>query len=402
VPELAALASLCVALVSLPHAAARPLLAGAMFGAGLGGAFLSAMWTLPAGLAGAVLLAHAVSREWRTRRGIAFLAVAAAVALVVALPWPLVLANRSAPAFLEWTQANWRPQGTILANLRHFFATASWFCWPAWPLALWAAWSLRRAWREPRVLVPAATVVLMLSLYGAWGPRQDETLLGVLAPLSLLGAQGIFSLRRGAMAALDWFGALTFGVFTALVWVGYSAMLFGLPAPVARNFGRMAPGFAAELRPFAMVVAVMLAAAWLYLMFFTRSSPMRSIARWALGVVLLWGTFAMLWMPWADYQRSYRGVALALRIKVPTGARCVALRNVGVSQAAAFDYHGAIRGPAYDPQKPGACPLVLVQGAPAHELDAPARAPGGRWVKVADVGRPGDRAERYRLYRLTR
>ena len=401
-PELAALASICLAFAALPFAGRRPAAAGAAFGAGLGLAFLSAMWTAPASLAAAVLIAHAACPQWRTRKAAAFIAVALGALLLVSLPWPLVLAQRSAPAFLQWWAANWQPQGTVLANLRHFFSTASWFCWPAWPLAIWAAWSLRRQWREPRVLVPALTALFMVALYGAWGPTQAESLVALLAPLSLLGAQGIFTLRRGAMAALDWFGALTFAVFTALVWIGWSAMLTGLPGPVARNFGRMAPGFAAELRPFAMVAAIVLAIAWLYLMFFTRGSPLRSIARWALGIVLLWGTFAMLWMPWVDYQRSYRSVAQAVRAKLPPGARCVALRYVGVSQAAALDYHGGIRGEPYDVMKPAACPVVLVQGTPAHELDAPGRAAGGRWVKLTEVGRPGDRTERYRLYRFAR
>ncbi len=401
-PELAALASISLALAALPHAERRPAAAGAAFGAGLGFAFLSAMWTSPAALGAAVLVAHLACPEWRTRRAAAFFAVALAALLAVSLPWPLVLAQRSAPAFLQWWAANWQPQGATLANLRHFFATASWFCWPAWPLALWAAWSLRRQWREPRFLVPALASLFMLVLYGAWGPTQDETLIALLAPLSLLGAQGMFTLRRGAMAALDWFGAITFFVFTALVWVGWSAMLTGIPGPLARNFGRMAPGFVAELRPFAVMAALLLAAAWLYLMFFTRGSPMRSIARWALGIVLLWGTFAMLWMPWVDYQRTYRSVAQALHARVPPDARCIALRYVGVSQAAALDYHGGIRGQPYDVMNPAACPLVLVQGTPAHELDAPARVGSGRWVKLADVGRPGDRTERYRLYRLSR
>ena len=52
----------------------------------------------------------------------------------------------------------------------------------------------------------------------------------------------------------------------------------------------------------------------------------------------------------------------------------------------------------FDPAKPELCPLMLVQGTPGNELDAP----GPRWAKVADVGRPGDRAERHRLYRLNR
>ena len=38
---------------------------------------------------------------------------------------------------------------------------------------------------------------------------------------------------------------------------------------------------------------------------------------------------------------------------------------------------------------------MLVQGSPQHEFDGP----GAGWAKLADVGRPGDRSERYRLYR---
>ena len=148
------------------------------------------------------------------------------------------------------------------------------------------------------------------------------------------------------------------------------------------------------------MTALAFAVAWLYLIFFTNSSPLRSVARWAGGIVLLWGSFAMLWMPWVDYQKSYRSVALQLKSKLPAGGGCLAERSLGVSQAAALDYHGGIRTQPFDVAKPAACPLVLVQGTPKNELDAPPPVAARRWVKLAEVGRPGDRAERYRLYRL--
>jgi 4-amino-4-deoxy-L-arabinose transferase-like glycosyltransferase len=401
-PELASLAAVCGAFAALPHAARRPVQAGAAFGLALGIAFLSAAWMTPAGLALAVIAAHFACPQWRTRNGAAFLAVALVVAIIVSLPWPLALARRSADAFVAWWGIVGRPQGTLAQNLRHFFSTASWFAWPAWPLALWAAWSLRRYWREPQLFVPAASVVAMAALFVAWGPPQDENLIPMLAPLALLGAQGIFTLRRGAFAALDWFGALTFALFTGLVWVGYIAMLTGVPAPVARNFGRMAPGFAQPLQPLAIALALLLAVAWLYLIFFTPSSPLRSVARWAAGIVLLWGTYAMLWMPWVDHQRSYRSVALELKSKLPAKTTCLAQRSLGVSQAAALDYHGGIHAQTFDYLKPAACPFVLVQGNPQNEKDAPLAVGSRRWTKLADVGRPGDRAERYRLYQLER
>src|SRR5205823_10212248 len=164
-------------------------------------------------------------------------------------------------------------------------------------------------------------------------------------------------------------GALTFAVFAGLVWLGYVAMLTGVPAPVARNFARIAPGYMLELKPLAMVLALAFFAAWLYLIFFTKSSPLRSVARWAGGVVLLWGTFTTLWMPWVDYQKSYRSVALELKGKLPARAGCIAERSLGVSQAAALDYHGGIRAQPFNPARPAACPLLLVQGTPQQERD---------------------------------
>jgi 4-amino-4-deoxy-L-arabinose transferase-like glycosyltransferase len=399
-PELASLTAMCGALAALPYATRKPSRAGLAFGVALGMAFLSATWIAPLSLALAVVIAHFACPEWRTQRSAPFLATAAAAAIVVALTWPLALALRSPETFSAWRAILFRPEASVAENFRHLFSTASWFTWPAWPLALWSAWSLRRQWREPRLFVPAISVLAMLALFIVFGPPQDENFIPLLAPLSLLAAYGIFTLRRGALAALDWFGALTFAVFAGLVWLGYIAMLTGVPAPMARNFGRIAPGFVAHLNVLAVLFAVALAVLWLYVVFFTPGSPLRSLARWASGVVLLWGTFAMLWMPWVDYQKSYRSVALQLKSKLPVGAKCLAQRSLGVSQAAALDYHGGIRTQPFDVVKPAACPLVLVQGSPKHELDAPASTGTVRWTKLADVGRPGDRAERYRLYRL--
>ena len=395
-PELAALCAMCGAAATLPHAARRPLAAGALFGAALGFAALSAVWVAPASLLVAVIAAHVVCPEWRTRGAPVFLAVALAVGFVIAASWPLALAWRAPDAYALWRTLAWQPLGDPLVNLRYFLVTGSWFARPAWPLALWAAWSLRRHWNAPRFFVPAVTTVLLLLLVAYWGPAQDVNLIPLLAPLALLAYQGAVTLRRGAAGALDWFGVLAFGFFGCLLWFCWFAMLTGLPPRFANNFARSAPGFVLEFRVFAVLFALALALAWLYLIFCTTRSPMRSLLRWGAGIVLVWGTFAMLLMPWADYQKSYRSVALQLRSKIPVGPGCIAQKGLGVSQAAALDYHADIRARPYDLVRPTACPLLLVQGSPKHEFDGP----GAGWVKLADVGRPGDRAERYRLYRF--
>jgi 4-amino-4-deoxy-L-arabinose transferase-like glycosyltransferase len=397
-PELACLTALCGALAVLPHAQRKPVPAGLLFGVAIGAAGLSAVWIGAASVLLAVMAAHLVSAEWRSRSGLVFLAVAIPVATVIAASWPLLLAWRAPDAFAIWRLAAWQPIGEPLSNLRYFLATGSWFAFPGWLLALWAAWVLRRRWREPRLFVPAVATVLMLALAGYWGPPQDVNLIPLLAPLTLIAYPGALALRRGAAGALDWFGVLGFGFFGALVWIGWFAMLTGQPARLANNFFKSAPAFSLEFKVVPVLLALALTLGWLYLVFFTTRSPMRSVLRWASGIVLLWGMFAMLWMPWADYQKSYRNVALQLRSKIPVGAGCMVQKGLGVSQAAALDYHGGIRARAFDIVRPNACPLMLVQGSPQHEFDGP----GTGWVKLADIGRPGDRSERYRLYRLQR
>jgi len=393
-PELASLAAICGALAALPYAIRRPVSAGVAFGAALGLAFLSSSWVAPGALAAASLAGALVSPQWRQRRGAAFLVSALLAFLLVGLSWPLALALDSPHAFLEWWALAWQPQGEPLADLRSLLSIGSWLAWPAWPLALWAAWSLRAAWREPRLFVPACATLLMLGGFAVWGDARDVNLIPALAPLALLAAQGVLGLRRGAAAALDWFGVLAFAFFAALIWLGYVAMMTGVPPKIANNFAKTAPGFVPQFELVPFLIALALALGWLYVVLYTAPSPLRSLLRWASGIVLLWGSFAMLLMPWADYQKSYRPVALQLRSKIPADARCISGKSLGVTQSAALDYHGGIRTVPFDALRPRDCPLILVQGNPRDEFDAP----GAGWSKLADVGRPGDRSERYRLY----
>jgi 4-amino-4-deoxy-L-arabinose transferase-like glycosyltransferase len=395
-PELAALAALCGALAVLPHAQRRPLPAGLLFGAALGLAFLSASWIAPLALGLAVLAAHLVCDEWRRRQGLLFCLAFIVVAAAVASAWPLALRARSPELFAHWWTLASQPQGGFGGNLRYFLKTAGWFTWPAWPLAAWAVWSLRRRLTEPRLFVPFAASAAILAGIGFWGPAQDVNLILLLAPLALLAAQGALVLRRGAAGALDYFSVLGFGCFTFVIWFSYFAVLTNMPPRWANNFYKSAPGFVFEFKPLWFLVALAILAGWLYVVFRSTRSPVRSVARWAAGIVLLWGTFAMLLLPWVDYQRSYRTVALQLRSKIPVDAGCVAQRSLGISQAAALDYHAAIRPQPFDTLRPEACSLLIVQGSPKNEFDGP----GTGWAKLADVGRPGDKSERYRLYRL--
>src|SRR6185295_8900084 len=295
-----------------------------------------------------------------------------------------------------WWISAFHPRGEFLANLRYYISIGSWFSWPAWPVALWSAWILRREFRAPRIFVPLSAALLALPAIAWIGPQEDINAMALLAPLALVGAHGVARLRRGAANALDWFGGMTFAFFTALVWLGYVAMTAGVPPKIANNFFKTAPGFIAHFEPLPFAVALALTLAWGYLVLFTAPSPTRGVTRWAAGVALLWGTFATLWMPWADHIKSYRGVALQLKAGIPAGAGCIAQSALASAQRAALSYHAGIRTEALQSATNPRCRYVIVQGHPRREA-----APGPGWRKLADVGRPADRGERYRLYRYS-
>jgi len=154
VPDLAGLAAICAAYAVLPRAHHRPLLKGAAFGAALGLSALGGSWIVPAALAAAVLIAHAVCAPWRNGKALAFLVASGCAAALVAASWPLALAQRAPELVGPWWYLATHTQGDLWPNLRYFLVTVTWFAWPAWPLAAWALWALRSHLREPRLFAP--------------------------------------------------------------------------------------------------------------------------------------------------------------------------------------------------------------------------------------------------------
>jgi 4-amino-4-deoxy-L-arabinose transferase-like glycosyltransferase len=393
-PDLAGMAAACGAFAALAHATRRPLVMGTAFGAALGIAFLASGFVVPAALGVAAIAALLACDEWRTRRGAAFLGVSALVTLALASSWPLALWLRSPKLLAEWWSLTTDLQGAFFANLDYFLVAASWFAWPAWPVAGWALWSQRRRWREPRLVLPLATALATLVGISLAGPPQEVNTLGLVAPLALLAAGGVPRLRRGAANALDWFGVMTFTFVGALIWLGYVATMTPLLPTIAHNFAKLAPGFAAHFAPLPFVAALAVTFAWLYVAFFTAPSQTRGVTRWAAGIALLWSTLSFLLLPWADHVKSYRSVALQIRAHLPAGAGCIAREHLGISQRAALSYHAGIVTREFDPFAPATCRLLLVQSTPEEEPDVPSPS----WRRIADVGRPGDKAERLRLY----
>ena len=391
---LAATAAVYFGLARLPH---HPFQGGAIAGAALGGGFLAL--GLPAVLAMAPMLAllPLVSSHLRTPQAAKGMLAALIVAAPLMMSWPLVLYWMDPAFFARWwaqEMADLKLHANWPAAVWEYLKILSWFAWPALPLALWTLWKERQRLLQPRILIPLCSFVVMLGVQTIFFEARSLNALPLLPPLFLLAASATVSLRRGAANAFDWFGMMTFTLLAGLIWLGWLAIVAGVPARIARNFARLEPGFVGHFSATAFIASLALTLAWLWLIFASPRSQQRGTTHWAAGVILCWGLLVGLWTPWIDHGRSYRTVFASLRAALPPIGSCIGGRGLGNTQRAALHYFAGITLQREGSHLAGQCRLYLIQGTAQSEFLPPGRG----WRKIWEDRRPSDRNERFRLY----
>jgi 4-amino-4-deoxy-L-arabinose transferase-like glycosyltransferase len=170
-------------------------------------------------------------------------------------------------------------------------------------------------------------------------------------------------------------------------------MTTGFPERIARNFSKLEPGHVQHFSWLVLGLALLLTAAFAWLVLRTERSPYRGVTYWGAGLTLIWGLLMTLLLSWIDYGKSYRPVADSLRRAMPAKSNCMESRGLGEAQRAAFDYHAGIVTLRAETNGATRCSLLLVQASP----DAADRI-GKGWKLIWEGSRPRAR-ERYRLYR---
>jgi 4-amino-4-deoxy-L-arabinose transferase-like glycosyltransferase len=388
-PVVVAMTGFIISLWGLSVWRERPLRGGVIHGIGIGIGFLGAgLDSVSVQLAtGLILTLHP---GWRIRGSLLAWPLAVAVALLLAVPWPLLL-WRQAPALFDIWWAAELASLTLRGGpgLNHLELLA-WASWPLLPLALWGLWLERQnLFKAQTVLLLAATATALVAFFA--DIAKPPALLPALVPLTLLAAAGAGRLRRGAANAFDWFGMMTFTLVAALVWLGGIAMLTGEPARVAKNFSKPAPGFIAEPQTLVILLAIAVSVGWIAVMLRTPRSPWRAAARWSVGLTAVWVLLATLWLPWIDYGKSYRPASAEFRQILGPNPGCIARRGLGLAQRASLDYFNGIR--TLGGTRAKECDYLIAQTSPRGERDLPG------WTLVRETSRPGDKSERLRLYR---
>lgn len=344
------------------------------------------------GAAGLALMLAAllmVNTLWQQRR----LPVGVLVAL--ALGTAVAVAIESAQG---WPMPGRFPD---IHTLGDFFRLALWFTWPAWPLALWAAWR----WRESLGArhLQLSWMLSLLALAAALALQNaDRVFLLSLPPLAVLGGFALPVLRRGALAAIDWFAVIFFSLFAVVVWLLWLALMTGWPAKPAANIARLAPGFVPSWDFVALAVALLGTAVWGAVVAWRtgrhRHPLWKGMVLSASGVTLIWLLVATLWLPVLNYASTYRGMGQQLRAAAAAAVpetvaaqhpACVLAERVDLTTLAMLGYWSRLRLVA-SPALGRDCPLALDPSPPRD---------GSRWQVLWSGSRPGERDERLQLYR---
>jgi len=393
-PMLIAVASYSGAIGALAATGRRPRLAGLFYGLSVAACLLGAgvAATLP-------LLAMLPLVCWLSPQRIKAmqtLLIGLFIAALLAASWLLILFSQQPERFHAWLAMEFAPlmKPFLFSSLGRFLAMLPWFAFPALPLALWTLWSRRQQLAAPAQWLPLAFLLLTLPILAlAYRPGEIPALL-LLPPLALLATPGALTLRRGAANAFDWFAMTTFSLFSAIVWLCWSAMALGWPARLAERAVVLRPGFVGQFSLSDFLIGLAASLWWVWLILTAPRSPYRSLTHWTLGFTTLWLLMATLILPWFDYGGSYRPVAQAVAAALPKERGCLAERGLSHGQRASLAYFSRIEPAAYDSEAGKACDWLLLVG----ETPADQTPPGSDWKRVWEGFRPGDRHKKFVLF----
>ncbi|MGA7799585.1 MAG: glycosyltransferase family 39 protein [Gammaproteobacteria bacterium] len=403
VTDVALLCGFSVAFYGLALTRRRAVLGGLLLGTGVGIGFMSKGLFAP-GIVGLVaLLLPLVFRPWRSRGYALSLAVAMAAAMPWLVIWPYALYQRSHELFMTWFWMNNLGRYFGFANLgarntvsAYFLRILVWFAWPAWPLAGWALWRERGAiGRQPALQLGLLAALVMLAVLSLSSVARDLYALPILLPLALLAGRSVDSLPP-AVARLSFrVSAVLFGALGLLVWTVWVAMMIRHATPRLPVLSYYLPAsFKPHFQPVALAGAVILTVIWLSVLGRWRGTGLAAVCSWMVGVTLVWGLLATLWLPWINDAKSYRSMMASLTRALPAHVSCLAGQGVDESQRAMLDYYDGILVRQANSSASAHCNALLVEARHRWRHVAP----GFQWREIWRGSRPGDRGERDFLF----
>ncbi|OGV78004.1 MAG: glycosyl transferase [Methylotenera sp. RIFCSPLOWO2_02_FULL_45_14] len=391
--EVASLASAATGFYALALSKRRPWRASGLLGLAIGAGFLSNGLIPPLILLATALLLPILFKAWRTKS----FATTVGTAMIIASPliagWLILLYLQEPALFKPWLQANLN--GFNQQNHLYFVRILIWYAWPALPLALWGLWRNRHQLAlKPKFQLILTFFICSLLLLGFGASSKDISALPLLLPLVALGAGSVEHLKRGAAAALNWFGITLFGLIGFLVWLGWIAMLTGYPAKIKERMQFLSGSNATHFSWIAFAIAFIITMIWIFTCLRAKQSNRSTVTNWAVGMTFGWGLLMTLWLPWINAVKSYQPVFTGMQKVLPAHFDCMSSLNVGQSQRLLLHYYTDINLRPFETTQQLNCNLYLIQDA----RGVGKMLPSDEWKLIWQGKRIADRKENFRLF----
>lgn len=394
-PGVATLASTATGFYALALSKRRPWRASILLGIALGIGFLSSGILPLLILMSTALILPLLFKAWRTQS----FATVAGIALLIASPliiaWLAMLHYNSPALLLHWWQANLNNFDQF--NHLYFVRILIWYAWPALPLALWGLWHYRHQLiLKPKFQLIIVFFIVSLFFLGLGAAPKDINALPLLLPLVALGAGSVEHLKRGAAAALNWFGVMLFGLIGALIWLGWVAMMTGHPAKIKERMQFLSGAHETYFGWPAFIIALVVSAIWIFVCLRAKQTNKSTVTNWAVGMTFGWSLLMTLWLPLIDSAKSYQPIFSSLNKALPKHYRCMNSLNVGQAQSSLLNYYTDIKLKPFERTHHLGCDLYLIQ----DEKGTGKMQPGQEWKLIWHGKRATDRKESFRLFKL--
>jgi len=315
------------ALYGLSLAIERPIAGAALAGVCAGALALSHTAQLAAGVllgcdVGLGLCARPMRPRWLT------VTVCTGCALAVAASGPVaglvLMSHPGSPMALGW-----RPWPSFSLELLGpgdaiwLGRNATWYVWPLWPLAGWSLYAWRHHLRAAHIALPASLLAGQVLALLTAAPLDQSKLVLTIAPMAVLAAFGFPTLRRTLDQWVDWFAISIYTLFIVFVWAYFLALIAGTPRAMANSVMRLIPGYTPDASTAPLLIALAVTGIWVGLVVWRirRRPPFlwRGALLSAAGMTSLWLIAVALFLPAANYNRSYRVLAEQVGHRIASG-----------------------------------------------------------------------------------
>lgn len=206
----------------------------------------------------------------------------------------------------------WDSQQTAIPrSLLHGPETWAWSWWPLWPMVLTLmvqAWR-HGLWRLFHLQMVAALLLPWILVYGLGLGGANPARFMPVALLACLAAYGLLSLPRSVTSLVDWFAVVAFTGLGVLIWLYWSAIVFGFPEHLASRLDFLAPGVTGDASLFEFLAGVSVSGLWIALITWRigrgENRLWRPVVLSAGGVSLAWVLMMNLLLPALEINRGY-------------------------------------------------------------------------------------------------